>query len=181
MWYILIFFIQMVYADSFEFTLHSGQKISGKLMMSSSNCALIKSNSHYKAIHRNTIIDLSTINNSLSSSDILISDIFENNKYQSIDKGRDPQIAYTSIISSGLPYFILDERRKAIGYFIFEGVIGSLGLGLLIINQKGVFLSSMLSIFAIRYWVGSTTYKTQKGLNLQYNDVMYHFENYCQN
>ena len=171
----------MAYADSFEFTLHSGQKISGQLMMSSSNCALIKSNSHYKAIHRNTIIDLSAINNSLSSSDILISDIFDNSRYHLINKGKDPQIAYTSVISSGLPYFILDERRKAIGYFIFEGIVGGLGFGLLMINQKGVFLSSMLSILAIRYWVGSTTYKTQKGLNLQYNDVMYHFENYCQN
>lgn len=180
MWYTFIFSLQLAYADSFEFTLHSGQRISGQILMSSSDCTLIKSNNRYKAIHRNTIVDLSTINHSLHSADIVISDIFENKTYQLIDKGRNPKIAYTSIISSGLPYLILDERRKSIGYFIFEGIIGSLGVVLLIINQKGVFLSSMLSILAIRYWVGSTTYKTQKGLNNQYNDIMHHFEKYCQ-
>ena len=149
MWSIFVFSLQLVYAGGFEFTLHSGQKISGQVMMASSDCALIKSNNHYKAIHRKTIVDLS-LHHSLHSEDILISDVFENETYQFLDKGRNPKIAYTSIISSGLPYFILDERKKAIGYFIFEGVLGSLSLVLLISNQKGVFLSSMLSILAIR-------------------------------
>ena len=181
MWYIFIFSLQLVYAGNFDFTLHSGQKISGKIMMSSSDCALIKSNNVYKAIHRNTIVDLSSASHPLESADILMSDLFEKNKYQLTEKGRNPQIAYTSVISSGLPYVVLNERRKAIGYFVFEGLLGGLGVVLLITNQKGVFLSSMLSIIAIRYWVGSTTYKTQKGLNLQYNDIVYHFEKYCQN
>ena len=179
MWYVFIFSLQLVYADSFEFTLHSGQTISGQIVMSSSDCALIKRNNIYKAIHRNTIVGLSSTKNVLGSTDILISDVFENQEYQLIETGRNPRIAYTSLISSGLPYLILDERRKSIGYFAFEGIVGGLGLALLITNQKGAFLSSMLSIFAIRYWVGSTTYKTQKGLNRQYNDIMHHFETYC--
>ena len=182
MWYAFIFSLQLVYADSFEFTLHSGQKISGKVMMSSPSCALIKSNNKYKAIYRSAIIDLSSLSRSLNSAesvDILVSDIFENQRYRSIEMGKNPQIAYTAIVSSGLPYLILRERRKAFGYVIFEGIIGTLGLVLLIAKQKGVFLSSMLSIFAVRYWVGATTYKTQKGLNHNYNDIVHHFEKYC--
>ena len=188
--FLLFLFAHTVQAQHFVFHLYSGQILSGKVIQTSSSCALIQTDGEYKPLHKGTISriypsHLEKIKNTISEEDAVIitesemNDIFIAQNYRMSEPFPSQRVAYTAIISSSLPFFLQRERKIAMGYVLFELTMTSISLWLLQKQQRGVFLSGMITMGAVRYWVGSTTYKTLHQNDVYYNQIQTFFEKYC--
>ena len=198
MYFVLYFFLHVAQSQNFEFHLYSGQVLSGTIVQASQNCALLKVPGEYKPLYRSTISSIHPIQSTTlqtsqrTDSEIIPSPkdmiafseeefykIFVEQKYQISDDIPSQGIAYTTILSSSLPFFLLKEKKSAFGYLIFEIFIGTTSVWLLQKQQKGVFFSGILSILAVRYWVGKTTYKKLHQKHRRYEQIQSLFKMYC--
>ena len=185
MWLFLYFSLHISFAEEFDFFLYSGQVISGQIIHASDQCTLIKSSNSYKAVYRNSIQKIHVGTDGIKSSKAvtdthqLTQRIFVDQQYQIVPPPFTSQIAYSSILSSAIPYVISKDPQKARTYFIFELSVGTLSYILLQYSQKGAFISGLLSLVALRYWVGQTTYKKYTHLQKQYESSTSMFQNFC--